>query len=563
MCFVKVETSTQNSIRLLGWTLMAFAGFSCANVVSPEGGPRDFKPPRLLRVDPPDQSVGVRPRKLVFEFDEYLQLKDPQALRWTKMPLGEPKTRLSFRTFTILLNPDSLEDSTTYGLDLGGVLADLTEGNVLPSMGYAFSTGPYLDSLRLAGTIGDAESGLPVKGLMMGLYEHKTEGPAADTGGTATTPLPERWTWTDDSGRFVFRNLPARRYRGIAFKDPDRDRLYSSHQEKAFSEILTPSQAAEDLSVWYAQDGQALSKVRDFHWSPKGDLGIVFFAPPIGVQCWGVAEDGLAQINWRKEISGDTLWVYGPREELAGRKNPALRVRSPWGLDSLCRINGAEIKDLLGKAGPPAVQRWGAFEIGTLALLSWDRGMHLAKPWEACWKSNLGAEFPAFWLDGKDHSAPWALSGGREWWMRTDFTQNDREDQQWQFLLDSGAFVDGLGRPSLPMEGDWEPKNNGSTLVLYLDSLTEPYTPLLVQFRSSNGKVLVSKHYPTLESCRESWSLENVTPGMYRLSTVEDRNNNGTWDPGSLIDFVQPETTRWLERKLELKPGWTSEIRWR
>jgi len=50
----------------------------CATIVPPTGGPRDTLPPVLLRVSPPDSSRDFAAKKIVFEFDEYVQLDNIQ-----------------------------------------------------------------------------------------------------------------------------------------------------------------------------------------------------------------------------------------------------------------------------------------------------------------------------------------------------------------------------------------------------------------------------------------------------------------------------------------------------
>ena len=49
-------------------------------------------------------------------------------------------------------------ENTTYTFNFGEAIEDYNENNPLPFFSYTFSTGDYLDSLSLSGTVKDAYS---------------------------------------------------------------------------------------------------------------------------------------------------------------------------------------------------------------------------------------------------------------------------------------------------------------------------------------------------------------------------------------------------------------------
>ena len=51
---------------------------------------------------------------------------------------------------------DSLHANTTYNFNFGQSIVDNNEGNPYPYFRYVFSTGGYVDSLKVSGTIGNA-----------------------------------------------------------------------------------------------------------------------------------------------------------------------------------------------------------------------------------------------------------------------------------------------------------------------------------------------------------------------------------------------------------------------
>jgi hypothetical protein len=57
-------------------SLISLIGDSgCANIVPPQGGPRDSLPPLLIKVNPKDSALNFTGNKITFTFDEYVELQ--------------------------------------------------------------------------------------------------------------------------------------------------------------------------------------------------------------------------------------------------------------------------------------------------------------------------------------------------------------------------------------------------------------------------------------------------------------------------------------------------------
>ena len=57
---------------------MAAMLWSCANIGSPSGGPRDYTPPVVLKSNPAPRSVNFKGKKVTIQFDEIVAIKDQQ-----------------------------------------------------------------------------------------------------------------------------------------------------------------------------------------------------------------------------------------------------------------------------------------------------------------------------------------------------------------------------------------------------------------------------------------------------------------------------------------------------
>jgi len=131
---------------------------SCANRVTPTGGARDTLPPVVKACSPPDSSVNFSESMIRIIFDESISLNDLQnQLLISPLMAERPEVRADKKQLLISL-PDSLRPNTTYLIRLGKSIVDVHEGNPLEDFQYVFSTGEYLDSLELQGTVVDGSS---------------------------------------------------------------------------------------------------------------------------------------------------------------------------------------------------------------------------------------------------------------------------------------------------------------------------------------------------------------------------------------------------------------------
>ena len=71
--------------------ISVISGPGCANVIPPQGGPRDSLPPQLQKATPGDSTRNFTGNKIVFTFDEFVDVQSVQE-NLTVSPL--PKNNL-------------------------------------------------------------------------------------------------------------------------------------------------------------------------------------------------------------------------------------------------------------------------------------------------------------------------------------------------------------------------------------------------------------------------------------------------------------------------------------
>jgi uncharacterized protein (DUF2141 family) len=199
-------------------------GGSCANIIPPNGGPRDSIPPQLLNAAPPDSTLNFRGEKVTFTFDEYIDLQDVQNnLLFTPLFQNNPRVDAKGKTITVHFR-DTLDPNTTYILNFGNAIKDYNEGNVLKNFVYTFSTGPVLDSLQLRGKVILAQTGKVDSTIVVVLHKDLKDS-------AVMNQRPQYVSRLDNNGNFHFKNLPAGTFAIYAIGDGGTSRRYQNKNQ--------------------------------------------------------------------------------------------------------------------------------------------------------------------------------------------------------------------------------------------------------------------------------------------------------------------------------------------
>lgn len=214
--------------------LPLFFPLGCANTTTPpSGGPKDTIPPVMKKLSPMPGSVNVpvHGTKLVFTFDEYVKIKDANAIFLSPPLEKKPKSAIKGKSLVVTFEEDLLPN-TTYTLDLTGAVVDNNEGNPYPGYTLVFSTGEQIDSMCVTGLVQDCNTLKPLKGTTVLLYKDQ-----ADSAIFLQRPVAA--AKTDDWGFFSLRNIQDTVYRVYAIRDENNNNMYDPESERvAFLDTL-------------------------------------------------------------------------------------------------------------------------------------------------------------------------------------------------------------------------------------------------------------------------------------------------------------------------------------
>jgi len=199
---------------------------SCANQISPSGGPIDTEPPYIVSTHPNTNELNYKSNEIRFEFNEYIERKSfEEALFVSPANIIKPEFDWSGRKVKVIL-PYALEDNKTYSITVGTDVADVNNKNRM-SQAYtlAFSTGDQIDTFFIVGKIFDnTPSGYLVVAYKINEITQDTLNPSM--------VYSDYTTQSGKDGEFILNNLSEGKYRIFAIRDEYKNLLYDQGTDR-------------------------------------------------------------------------------------------------------------------------------------------------------------------------------------------------------------------------------------------------------------------------------------------------------------------------------------------
>ena len=180
----------------------------------PPGGPPDVAAPKIVAIIPDSGSVGVKPKEVIFRFDEVVAERPPAATTLSDLFLISPRDGVpdvSWHRDAITVKPShGWRPNTPYTVIMLRGLADL-RGNVRNTGATTFfSTGPTIPRTRISGHVFDWVSGTPASGALVELF-------------VKPDSLHPYIALADSLGSFLLEHIPPARYTVRAYVDRNKN----------------------------------------------------------------------------------------------------------------------------------------------------------------------------------------------------------------------------------------------------------------------------------------------------------------------------------------------------
>ncbi len=207
----------------------------CATPGQLTGGPKDEVPPKIdsLR-STPNLLTNFNQKVIQLTFDEWIKLEDV-INQVVISPLIIPRPQVTLRKKTVFITFDDatvFRENATYTINFGSAVKDLTESNVPEDLRYVFSTGDFIDSLEIAGSVTDMLTKQPVEKVLVMLYDN-----LADS--VVYKEKPFYFARTNKEGNFRIQNIRADTFKVFVLEDKNVNYRFDSENERiAFLDSL-------------------------------------------------------------------------------------------------------------------------------------------------------------------------------------------------------------------------------------------------------------------------------------------------------------------------------------
>jgi hypothetical protein len=524
----------------------------CAQVVTPNGGAKDTRPPVAIKYNPDSAAVNANTQRIVIAFNEYITLSNINEQLIISPPLATPP-EVNIRRKEIVIDfRDTLRPNTTYTLSFGNSIRDITEGNVLDNFRYVFSTGPVVDSLRIRGRVTDAFTLAGEKDVLVILYNT-----AADS-----APLKQRpwyFTKTRADGSFELTNLRAGNYKVIALTDKNSDYLWQSAagERIAFRDsLLTLNANCDTLPLRLFQQTDPRQRVRSAQQVAAGKV-MVYFAYPAKKPELRFTKTLAPNISLftERNRTGDTLTLW-----FSNNSTDTLElVASDGGVTfdtTELRIYDPNDKRFRPRGGQPDARK-----LLVYGTVNNNQKADLYSPLAVITSIPVREFNPAgiILTRGRDTVKinPQFDSLSRR---RIQVLPNLREDSAYKLVVLPNTITDWFGqRNKDTLTLNFRPKTPDDYGNLKVTTKNFKPGNYILQLLNEKGAVVSESKI----AGDQSITFNYLYPGQYSLRLITDSNQNGRYDSGNYFEHRQPEIVKIYGGSVKIRAGWDLDVDWK
>ncbi|MFT5436926.1 MAG: hypothetical protein ACI840_001578 [Ulvibacter sp.] len=519
-------------IPILFLFLLSFV--DCAKKGTPSGGKKDSIPPVVVKSSPENYSTSFTGNEIKITFDEYIKLKDLQKELIVSPPLKyTPQiTPLNASKILKIKILDTLKENTTYSFNFGNSITDNNEGNAYEFFKYVFSTGTFIDSLKLSGKVQDAQFIRPEQPTSLLLYEINELFKDSLVFSEKPTYIT---TSKDSTSTFEFTNLKEGSYLLLALKEENNDYTFQPTKDKIGfinSNITIPTDSSYTVTLFKEDLPNKIGRPKHI---TKNQISFGFEGDSEGISLELLSDtpDGFDS-RLIKDLKTDSLqYWFKPETTL---DSMVFVARNYGQVDTL----NVRIKDLYRD---------------TLRFNPINAGILTARD-----TFKIKANTPIINIDpeklqimDKDSVVIAATLSLDTIYNLAKVNFAIEEEQIYKIQLLPGAFTDfyNASNDTLRYAISTKPISDYGTLNMTL--VNAPQTSIIVQFVNENYKVLQEKYLTE----NKSVLFDYIAPGNYFVRIVYDENENGKWDSGNFLERRAPEKIIYYPSKIEVNTNWS------
>ena len=522
-------------------SLIGLIVVNCANRGTPQGGPKDEDPPIIVKSEPENFTTNFNEKEIKIYFDEYIKIKDlqknliispPMDPMPEITPLGSASKHITIKIY------DTLQINTTYAFNFGESITDNNEGNPYPFYKYVFSTGEYIDSLKIKGSVKDALDKKTEEFVTIMLY---------DVDSTFTDSIiykekPKYITNTlDSTNTFQLENLKEGKYLMVAIKDESSNYTFDQDEDKIgflddFITVSNDTTNVYELSLFKEEIDFEVLRAKQ-HSENKIVFGIEGSNEDVKINMISSTPENFEYLILEdaKNDSDSLIYFYKP-----SIKNDSLlfTVSKKNKLDTLTvKIREREKDSLIIKASPRS-------SISFIEDFYIESNIPFTKIDESkiyfINKDSLDVTYTTK-LDSLKNSYA--------------FKFEKQEQETYKIQLFPGALEDFFGNNNDTLSYTLKTRTKGDYGDIRL-TLQNAIYPVIVQLVDSKDEVKYEQFYQGASPI----DFRHISPGKYSLRVIFDSNNNQKYDTGNYLLKRKPERVSYYPNIIEVRAGWDEII---
>jgi uncharacterized protein (DUF2141 family) len=507
--------------------------FGCARRGSLTGGFKDTLAPVLKSSVPKNFTTNFKGNEIKLYFDEYVKLKNVNkqliiSPPMTNAPDVSPFNASKFITIKI---KDTLRANTTYSFNFGQSIEDNNEQNPYQQFKYVFSTGEFIDSLKLEATVTDALEKKTKNFVSVMLYEVDEK----YTDSIIFKQVPRYVTNTLDSLKTVqFENLKEGTYKLVAIKDVNGNNKYDPKTDRIGfrKEVITlPNDSTYDLKLFKEESAYKSINISQpaknklllgYEGNPKDvKVEIKKGTETIPVLLTKFPKKDSLQV-WYPSIKDDSLSVVISKSNYS--KTYAIKVKEQK-KDSISFTSTQSILNFRDKftitSGTPITK----IDFSKIQLMN---------------KDSVATKFTADYDDFN---------------QELKFNFDSQPSEKYTITILPKAFTEYNERTndSLKFQFTTKPLEDFGNLKVVLENLKR--FPVIVELTDKDGKVIASEY-----SEKETIINFNlVIPSLFTMRLIYDDNKDRMWTPGSFLEQRQSEEVIYFPKEVDVRANWDVE----
>lgn len=518
----------------------------CATPSYPTGGERDSTPPKVLSVSPPDSMLNFVGNEIVFKFNEFVQIENPQqTVLITPSPKEFPSIVARKKELVIKFK-EALLDSTTYSISFNNGLKDLNEGNPLENFTYVFSTGPTLDSLILKGNLFFSETTTFPPNTFVGLYKNLDDS-------VLYKQKPDYIFNLKSEGPFQFNNLKAGSFRCFALSDKNFNFIYDLPSEfVGFAKdiIIISADSVQTLDLTLFKSLESKFRISNYSNTFTNGGGFIELNKPIDFNT-----------KWALKESNDSLKI------LFSELNEERNIINFW-LDNLKeKVNyklGLFIKDEMVDSinvVSKSISESNSFLSLTTTQLNKLKVVDIKPDNILILKSSIPLDSnqclnEAFLMDSISRRVKKIGYLVDNQFITINDVVLDTSYNQLIFPKNTLVSFNGLTNDSIVFNLKSVKANDLGSLKLSFELPSDSINYIIKIYNTNAG---FSEIIRVNKVSNFIWFKENLFPGNYNLEIVFDENFDGLFTNGSINDFKMPEYKFSYSKPITLKNNWDLE----